>query len=137
MESNHISPAGSVLRGGVGVSGALLGVVSTHLNEVEQWLRVSSAFVGLVVAVLTAFSLATGLGKAKRRRRHHRILITEALQIERVHLVQRQPVPAQPVLLQDHALGLLQHQIQVPDAPRLQGLQAPGQCLGRPRVSGG
>jgi hydrogenase/urease accessory protein HupE len=56
----------------VGVSGALLGVVSTHLNEVEQWLRVSSAFVGLVVAVLTAFSLATGLGKAKRRRRHHR-----------------------------------------------------------------
>jgi hypothetical protein len=72
MESNHLSPAGSVLKGGVGVSGALLGVISTHLHEVEQWLRVSSAFVGLVVAVLTAFSLATGLGKVRRRHRHHR-----------------------------------------------------------------
>lgn len=66
MEPDH--PLTSVVKGGIGISSATLGVVATHLHEVEQWLRVASALVGLVVAILTALSLANGLAKGKRRK---------------------------------------------------------------------
>lgn len=59
MEEHHHTLA----KGAVGIGANLLGVITSFQQELEWWLRISSLAVGLVVGLLTAWSI---IRKARR-----------------------------------------------------------------------
>lgn len=65
MNHNEADPR----TGLVGIFAAITGVMGSHLEQIEIWLRVMTTTVGLFVAMLTAITLLRGL----RRRQEHRV----------------------------------------------------------------
>ena len=75
---NH--PEADPRTGLVGIMAAVTGVMGSHLEQIEIWLRVMTTAVGLFVALLTAITLWRGL----RRRQEQRVKPSRPLRVSNV-----------------------------------------------------
>ena len=79
MNHNEADPR----TGLVGIMAAVTGVMGSHLEQIEIWLRVMTTAVGLFVALLTAITLLRGLRQRQQQRiKPHRPLRVQPMAMD-------------------------------------------------------
>lgn len=53
----HLQNLSDMLKGLIGVSSTMLGIVTSNLDQIEAWLRITSLLVGITVGIATVWSL--------------------------------------------------------------------------------
>lgn len=53
----HLQNLSDMLKGLIGVGSTMLGIVTSNLDQIEAWLRITSLLVGITVGIATIWSL--------------------------------------------------------------------------------
>ena len=53
----HLQNLSDMLKGLIGFSSTMLGIVTSNLDQIEAWLRITSLLVGITVGIATIWSL--------------------------------------------------------------------------------
>ncbi len=53
----HYQNAADITKGIIGCGATMLGIITSHLGEIEAWLRITSLVIGIAVGIATFISI--------------------------------------------------------------------------------